>query len=794
VPHWKEHFAGQTDFGEIGRTLEFVVGALTSKSIENLTWNRPYRGILRPGLPSCQPEGLKLNLFEYQLQGLAWMLNIEHTCKLQKYSFSTILKAPGSLSFGLDARGIAESDSFDASQIILNPDAHITDTKYQESFTSSGGMMADEMGLGKTISMIALILSNPRKTNSNGEFSSLGGEYVVYESKATLILCPSQLITQWEREITTHTSLAVHTVLTIRDQKAQSYQQLLDADVVIVPHNLILDNKKYRDYANSKKSRAPAGVLSKGAVFQQIGWHRIIIDEGHEALSEPLKNNPNAYMNKGYGEWEDFSANYRWYVTGTPVPRGRASLIGALDFIQLKVASGFELQPVVQLLNTPFEYLIFHAAKRCLFWRNTKASVTSQTNIPPLTEKVELIQLSPIEQALYDAANVIGNPKILRAVCSNPLETEVIPASIISEVKTLNDPNLPKMVVEHFREQIERIQEGLPGMKTLITTTREKYELAVVTLEAFGPKPLPAPEGSARAVIEEANARIAQYRALVRDVAKKEGKMKRAADSLTRAENNIIKYVQQSACFSRLLGSPDSDSCDLCDKYLHDPVSLECSHCFCWACIIAHVRKHQACPSCNTTVFLEHIPKPLLKDSPASKKKKSKTQDWFQQTVGTHGTKLASIAKHLRGVMAGDEIVKIIVFSQYDHILETLSNLLAQADPANFADKIISCKGNVHIRKKLIARFNSLDEDSPRILLLSLAHSASGTHLAVATHVILVDPVVGARDEAQATDAQAIARAHRLGQDRPVVAVRFIVERTIDQLDYEHAYGCVPTK
>ena len=75
------------------------------------------------------------------------------------------------------------------------------------------------------------------------------------------------------------------------------------------------------------------------------------------------------------------------------------------------------------------------------------------------------------------------------------------------------------------------------------------------------------------------------------------------------------------------------------------------------------------------------------------------------------------------------------------------------------------------------------------MLLLSLAHSASGTHLAVATHIILVDPVVGTKEEAQATDSQAIARAHRLGQDKPVIVVRFIVENSIEQADYEQTYG-----
>ena len=40
-------------------------------------------------------------------------------------------------------------------------------------------------------------------------------------------------------------------------------------------------------------------------------------------------------------------------------------------------------------------------------------------------------------------------------------------------------------------------------------------------------------------------------------------------------------------------------------------------------------------------------------------------------------------------------------------------------------------------------------------------------------------------------DSQAIARAHRIGQDQTVTAVRFIVKGSIEQDDYEGAYGVI---
>uniref|UniRef100_A0A7S4HL04 Helicase C-terminal domain-containing protein n=1 Tax=Vannella robusta TaxID=1487602 RepID=A0A7S4HL04_9EUKA len=91
-------------------------------------------------------------------------------------------------------------------------------------------------------------------------------------------------------------------------------------------------------------------------------------------------------------------------------------------------------------------------------------------------------------------------------------------------------------------------------------------------------------------------------------------------------------------------------------------------------------------------------------------------------------------------------------------------------------------------------RFTDTSESSARIMLVSSKSSAAGTHLAVATHVLLLDPASGTKGDAKATDAQAIARAHRLGQDSTVVAVRFIVANTIDQESYERVYGALVTR
>ena len=150
-----------------------------------------------------------------------------------------------------------------------------------------------------------------------------------------------------------------------------------------------------------------------------------------------------------------FLSNYRWYVTGTPVPRGRDSLVGALNFLDIKLKSGFILEEEMDKEMILFEMNLFDAAKKSLFWRNTKESVVKQATIPPTIEEVVYIHLSPIENAIYEAAKVANDMKSMRLVCSQPKNTPFM-ENIFG-----NDPfsypldiSLADRIVKYFRSRI----------------------------------------------------------------------------------------------------------------------------------------------------------------------------------------------------------------------------------------------------------------------------------------------------------------------------------------------------
>ena len=73
-------------------------------------------------------------------------------------------------------------------------------------------------------------------------------------------------------------------------------------------------------------------------------------------------------------------------------------------------------------------------------------------------------------------------------------------------------------------------------------------------------------------------------------------------------------------------------------------------------------------------------------------------------------------------------------------------------------------------------------------MLLSSQNSAAGLNLTQATHVIMLD-VASKPELAKVTDSQAVARAHRIGQDKTVHVIRLITKDTVEEQFYNAAYS-----
>jgi SNF2 family DNA or RNA helicase len=112
---------------------------------------------------------------------------------------------------------------------------------------------------------------------------------------------------------------------------------------------------------------------------------------------------------------------------------------------------------------------------------------------------------------------------------------------------------------------------------------------------------------------------------------------------------------------------------------------------------------------------------------------------------------------------------KILVFSQFLEMLNLIQKELTKLHiPYEYLD------GHTTDRMERVNRFQN-NEDC-RVFLMSLKAGGVGLNLTAADYVYIVDPWWN-----PAVEAQAIDRAHRIGQERPVFAYRMICKNTIEE-------------
>ncbi len=112
---------------------------------------------------------------------------------------------------------------------------------------------------------------------------------------------------------------------------------------------------------------------------------------------------------------------------------------------------------------------------------------------------------------------------------------------------------------------------------------------------------------------------------------------------------------------------------------------------------------------------------------------------------------------------------KALVFSQWTSFLDRIEPHLHAA-----GIKFTRLDGSTRDRAAVVNGFQ--DEAGPPVLLVSLKAGGTGLNLTAADHVFLLDPWWNPAVEEQAAD-----RAHRFGQERPVMVYRMVTKDTVEE-------------
>ena len=112
---------------------------------------------------------------------------------------------------------------------------------------------------------------------------------------------------------------------------------------------------------------------------------------------------------------------------------------------------------------------------------------------------------------------------------------------------------------------------------------------------------------------------------------------------------------------------------------------------------------------------------------------------------------------------------RALVFSQWTGLLDRVEPHLQDGEI-----EFLRLDGSTRDRGAVVDRFQAAD--GPPVLLISLKAGGAGLNLTAADHVFLLDPWWNPAVEDQAAD-----RAHRIGQERPVIVHRLVAAETVEE-------------
>ncbi|EJD03150.1 uncharacterized protein FOMMEDRAFT_108290 [Fomitiporia mediterranea MF3/22] len=406
-----------------------------------------------PTPPGLNAGDLLVDLLKHQSQGLQWCINHEYpklpkTEKDKPVQFWQLRKTGNKTYY----YNLATKTPQEAVPVL-----------------GRGALCADSMGLGKTLTMLALVLAT--KSDVPKEFS-----------RATLIVVPLSLISNWEGQIKEHCapgSLKYHVYYGAG--RSTSPDRLRKYDVVITTYQVVVgehagSGAARNDSGSSKRQKTGSGLFG-------VQWKRIVLDEGHTI------RNPRTKMAQAVCALE---AQRRWVVTGTPIINSPRDLGSILSFLQICKPLDSEdffkrllLRPLKDGMAEGYQLLRALMSQICL--RRTKEMRGSDGKqlVPlPGVEMVTIpVKLDPSTRGLYDTIEELSKQKFQNLMDREDGRTAH--TSILSMLTRLRQvvlhPGLiPVDYVEQMQNSIDDDEQDIKPGKLVKVTPELKLRLQAI--------------------------------------------------------------------------------------------------------------------------------------------------------------------------------------------------------------------------------------------------------------------------------------------------------------------------
>lgn len=281
------------------------------------------------------------------------------------------------------------------------------------------------------------------------------------------------------------------------------------------------------------------------------------------------------------------------------------------------------------------------------------------------------------------------------------------------------------------------------------------------------------------------------------------GRLQRILIEEERKSYKLSNHLAKRRYLQHLKAESTSESsarmCIICQSDFELGTLTVCGHQFCKECIQLWYAAHKNCPVCKKHLrgadFWDVTYKPQelaiqeetslvppnsLGTGQASERSSNKS---IYSNVSTNtlneikridldgssfGSKVDTICRHILWLRDHDPGSKAIIFSQYREFLEVLGRAFKQSGIAwtRFDEK------------NGIEKFKC--DPAVECFLLDAKAQSAGLNLVVANHVFLCEPLINT-----AIELQAIARVHRIGQQRATTVWMYLVADTVEETIYE---------
>jgi DNA repair protein RAD5 len=696
--------------------------------------------------PTLQPaDTFRMDLRKYQKQALFWMVSKEKDESLdgkedsmhplwEEYQWPT-----------QDAENQPLPAIEDQTMFYVNPYSGELSLEFpRQEQNCLGGILADEMGLGKTIEMLSLIHTHrtevPTDESSSHQMTlpRLQKNSAAVESApyTTLVVAPMSLLAQWQSEAEKASKDGTLKVMVYYGaEKAVNLQKLCCAsnaanapNVIITSYGTVLS--EFNQVAAQDGNRG-----SHGGIFS-LNYFRIILDEAHYIKNRQSKTAKACY---------ELYARHRWVLTGTPIVNRLEDLFSLVRFLKVEPWSNFSFWKT--FITVPFESGDFIRALDVvqtvlepLVLRRTKDMKTPDGEmlvpLPPRTIDVEPIVLSQDERDVYD--HIYTRAKSVFAANAEA-------GTLLKSYTTIF-------------AQILRLRQScchpILTRKANIVADEEDASLASDLANGL------ADDMDLGSLIERFTAEGDQ--------------------DVNKFGAHVLKQIQDEA----------EAECPICsEEPMIEQAVTGCWHSACKECLLNYIN-HQRnknevprCFNCREPINARDVFEVVRHDhvepeeNHAFKVEESgppatKTPRISLRRIGLSGSaKTQALLTHLKNIRREEKTAKSVVFSQFTSFLDLIEPALTRDHiPFLRFDGSLSQKA----RAQILTEFTA--SPKPYVLLLSLRAGGVGLNLTCARNVFMMDPWWSF-----AVEAQAIDRVHRMGQEKAVRVVRFVVEGSIEE-------------